>query len=222
MSITLALLTTWLQDAIAARNDVPDLSGYEQAIKNAVLDYSGRVPIRKRATVSIVAGTATYALPSDFLKLISFPSVLENSGGVMVSDTGLIPVNDTFKEEYQIAGNQLTIYPTPAYTTTRYLWYYAFHALSDGAYATLDDSATALVLKKAGAICLRLQANRAAQEAWRYQIGDEQVDKTRLSEALAARASEMESEYLAEVKQAVQTGGLIIGRRSDYSAYLSR
>ena len=139
----------------------------------------------------------------------------------MVSDTGIIPVNDTFKEEYQIAGSQLTIYPTPAYTTTRYLWYYAYHALSNtDTYPTLDNYAATLVIKKAAATCLRLQANRAAQEAWSYQLGDERVDKTKLSEALAARASELESEYLVEVKKAVQTGGLIIGRRSDYSAYL--
>ena len=98
MTINLALLTSQLQDAVAARNDVPDSGGYEQAVKDAVMDYSNRVPIRKRANVSIVSGTATYSLPSDFLKLISFPSVLENSGGVMVSDTGIIPVNDTFKE----------------------------------------------------------------------------------------------------------------------------
>ena len=221
MTTSLALLIQKLSHEVAARNGVPDSVQYSNAVKDAVLDYSRRNPLRKRVAVSIVSGTATYTLPADFMEVISFPSILEISGGNLVTDSGIIPVSDSFKEEYEIVDGRLTIYPTPAYTATRYLWYQALYALDDNQiYQDLDAFGASLVFKKASAICLRVQANRAAQEGWSYQIGDERVDKTKLSDILSSRASELESEYLAEVAKATKTGGLFIGRRSDYSAHL--
>ena len=80
MSIALSALVSRLQSDVPARNDLPSSAQYEQAIKDAVSDYSGRRPLRKLTTLSIVSGTSTYDLPDDFLKVIRLESLLSQDG----------------------------------------------------------------------------------------------------------------------------------------------
>lgn len=192
---SLGALRKKLMELVSARKGVPSFRQYTLAVMDAVADYSDRKPLQKTVAVEIVSGTASYALPADFLRFTSL-EVATAPDGVIVSDIGLIPVGDGFRETYTIAGEQLTFYPTPQYTMTKRLWYAAAYVLNENeVYADMGREAERLVLLKAQAIALQLQANKAAQEAWQYQIGDERVNKEKLAEALAKRAKEMNDEY---------------------------
>ena len=224
MSIPLSTLVNRLKRDIPIRNGTPDDDQITDAIKDAVSDFSRKLPLRKFSTMPIVAGTDTYNLPADFYQMVSFPSALQEQGLLNVPQ-GLIPVSDVYREEIAIAGGQLTIIPTPNYSMTREYWYDAIYLLSDSnVYTDMDQFNTSIAIKKASAICFRMQANHAASEEWSYQIGDERVDKKGLSKALAARASELESEYLADIATSKGSNGSSApyGRRSDYSDYLVR
>lgn len=204
---SLGALRKKLMELIAARSGTPSFRQYTLAIMDAVADYSDRRALEKTAELSIVSGTASYDLPADFLRLISLETATATDG-TLVSDAGLIPVSDTFREQYVIAGDQITFIPTPQYTTTKRLWYGAAYVLNnDEIYADLGREGERLVMLKAQAIALQIQANKAAQEAWQYAIGDERVNKEKLAEALAKRAKEMSDEYEAVIeKQAGQVG----------------
>ncbi|MCL4295679.1 MAG: hypothetical protein KJ077_08125 [Anaerolineae bacterium] len=204
---SLSALRLKLMELVSARAQTPNFRQYTLAIMDAVADYSERKPLEKTATLAIVSGTASYDLPADFLRLVSLESATATDG-VLISDAGLIPVSDTFRESYTIAGGRITFIPTPQYTATKRLWYGAAYLLDgDEIYADLGREGERLVMLKAQAIALQIQANRAAQEAWQYAIGDERVNKEKLAEALAKRAKEMSDEYEAVIeKQAGQVG----------------
>lgn len=225
MSVALITLLGKLQLDVPTRNDAPTEVQYRDAVMAAVDDFSRKLPLRKYGTLPVVSGTATYDLPADFYQMVQFPSLLSDQG-VLNAPQGLIPVSDAYREETTIADGQITIIPTPNYTVSREYWYDALYLLDDDEiYQDLDRFNAGVAALKAQAICLRLLANRAASEEWAYQLGDERVDKKGLSKAIAARASELENEYLAAIKDAKAMGAASsapYGRRSDYSAYLSR
>jgi len=213
MTASLESLVTRLQADVPARSGAPDSSQYEQAVRDAVSDFNRRAPMEKVAMLSIVSGTAAYSLPADFVRVISLQSLTE-PGGVIVSGSGLIPTSATFRERYTIAGLTITFYPTPSYALARELWYAAGHVLDgDDAYPDMTSDVAGQVMLKAQAIALMLQANKAAQEAWSYQIGDERVSKEKLAAELRAQAQAAEQRYL----QKVAGGGVgTIGLRADY------
>lgn len=202
MAVALADLVSRLQDAVVEYSGIPSTSQYEQAVQDAVADIADRMAMRKRHTLSIVSGTATYTLPDDFLSAIKLESSWSKTSDVMVTDSGIIPVGADFSEEYTIAGLEITFYPTPTYTTTRYLWYRAGY-VPDGSeiYQEMTANVGRLAMMKAEAICLRWQANKAAQDAWQYQAGDEKVSKEKLAEVLAKQAEKIETAYLAAIKE---------------------
>lgn len=209
MSVALADLVTRLAEAVPAYNGIPSAAQTELAVKDAVADLSGRRSLRKRAGISVTGGIATYDLPADFVSLIRLESLLAEGQGVLNTPQGLIPVPDTFREKVAIAGGHITFYPTPTYTATRVLWYRSGHTVDESdSYPDLTDSDARLALLKAQAICLGMQANKAAQAAWQYAIGDERVSKEKLAEALAKRAEALEQEYLQAVTASVGPVGL--------------
>lgn len=210
MAVALADLVSRLEDAVPANNGTPSSAQYTQAVKDAVNDLSDRAALRKRAAISMVSGTASYELPADFLGVIRLESLLSPDSEALITPSGIIPVSSGFKETFTIAGQQITFYPTPNYNAARYLWYRAGYVLnSSDVYADLTDTLARIVMLKAQAICLGLQANKTAQEAWQYQLGDERVSKERLSEALAKQATALEKEY----KAALEAEGGPIGMR---------
>lgn len=195
---TLASLVTRLQSDVPARNSVPSATQYEQAVKDAVAEYSRFVPEQKIANLSIVAGTATYDLPDDFQRMIRLAS-LGGSGGVVVdSNNFLVPMGGLgeVNERYTINGRTITFYPTPTYTLSREYSYTAYHILNSGDYTNLTGEAAGVVMLKAQAICLILQANKAVQEAWQYSIGDERVAKERLAAEMRAQAQLLEQQFI--------------------------
>jgi len=215
MPISLEILITRLQSDVPARSGVPDSGQYEQAVRDAVGDFNQRAPMQKVAVLSVVSGAAAYSLPADFVRVISLQSLTE-PGSVIVSGSGLIPTSAAFRERYTIAGLTITFYPTPTYTLARELWYAAGHVLDiDDAYPNMTPDVASSVILKAQAIALMLQANKAAQEAWSYQIGDERVSKEKLAAELRAQAQAAEARYLQKAASG-GAGASTIGLRADY------
>lgn len=195
MSVTLAAMVARLTTAVPAQNGVPSTAQYEQCVKDAVADYGERRPNRKVATLSVVSGTTSYALPSDFMREIQFEP-LTGADGLLISSTGLIPLDSSLDEIYTFAGGYLTIYPTPAYTAVRDLLYAAGHVLNiSNAYPDLTEAAARILLLKAQQLALDLQANTAAQSGWKYQIGDEMVDKSALGAKLRDQSGYLQKQY---------------------------
>ncbi len=205
-----------LQSDVAAHDGVPSDTQYEDAVKDAVDDFNALAPMTRVATLSIVAGTAEYALPADFVRVITFQSPV-SPGGVINTSAGLIPVSATFEEIYTIAGLTITLSPTPTYTLPREMQYAAGHVLNDtDEYLYMTRAVAKAVNHKAQARALRLKANKAAQEAWEYTEGDEKVSKVKLSAALLKQADAAEIEFKAAVAAAGSGGGAATGTRARY------
>lgn len=214
--IELDALIARLESRVAPHDGTPSDQEYEDCAVEAVDDFNSRAPMTRVALISVVAGTAEYSLPVDFIRMISFASPL-SPGGVLQTSAGLIPVPEDFRESITIAGLTLVIYPTPTYTFARELQYAAGHVLnSSDEYPYMTKRVMRAVLHKAEALALHLKANHAAQQAWQYQQGDERVNKEKLSAALEAQAEAAEKEYVVAVAKASSGGGATIGMRARY------
>lgn len=210
MSVLLASLVADLQVAVPARSDVPTTVQCERAIRDAVRDYSRRRPMQRITTLSIVSGTATYTLPTDFLFVIRLLR-LWHPDGVLYSADGLVPVSAGYEERYTVTGQTLTLYPTPSYTATRELHYAAGHVLeAGGTYSFLTEGDVQILLLKAQASAIKLQAQAAAiaGEMVEYQIGDERVKRASAATSLATVAASLEAEYEAAVRAAIGSVGM--------------
>lgn len=179
-----------------ATEPIPEV--YEQAVHDAVAQLSQDAPLMRTATLNIVAGTATYSLPTDFQTMIALTG-LNGMGGVIIGDNGLIPYSTGFSERYDIAGNQITFTPTPTYTMTRTLRYAARHVLADGAYANLGLNGARIALLYAQSLVLSHQASQSAGSGWKYQIGDEMVDKSQLGKGLMGQSEGLLKQYQTAV-----------------------
>jgi len=202
---------------VAARDGVPSAAQYERAVRDAVADYGRRNAMQGITTLSIVSGTASYDLPSDFVKVIRLESVT-NVDGVIISDEGLVPVSATYEERWMVQGLTMTFWPTPTYTLSRDLWYVARHVLdTDAEYPNMTEEDAGVLMLKAQVLALTLQANAVAGNAWKYAIGDESVDKTGQVKALREQAGFLEGEYQKAVKAAV--GAVGVRARYDWQGY---
>jgi len=198
--VALATLVARLQAAVPARGDAPSEAQYELAVEDAVEDYGARRPMQQTCDVAVTRGVAGYVLPDDFVKLIRFES-LQAPDGVLNTPEGLIPVPATFRERVMVQGGRLALSPTPAYSATRRLWYGAKHVLDESqVYPLMTESEARIVLLKAQALALGLQANSVAGSGWRYRIGDEEVDKSKLGAGLREQAQAREAEYRAALE----------------------
>lgn len=198
MSISLYALSDRLEDAVPARRGVP--ADYDQLIMDAVAQLGTDAPLIRTATLAVVSGTATYNLPADFQSLIELAGPARASGVILASE-GIIPLSSSWEESYEIGGGQITFYPTPAYTATRTYRYAAGYALVDEAYPRLTEAGARLALLYGQYLVLMAQAGPAAGNAWKYQIGDEAVDKTGQGKGLAAQANEMLQAYQRSVRR---------------------
>lgn len=218
MSVSLSTLVSRLTSLVPARDSVPSTAQYQQAVKDAVADFSARAPMNKVAALSIVSGTATYDLPSDFLRVVDVQSLL-NPSGVIITSGGIVPVSADYTERWMVAGRTITFYPTPTYTVTRDVWYAAGHVLSiTDTYESLTDEDAATALLEAQSLALMIKANKAADDAWSYSIGDERVSKEKLAEALRAQAKELHDKYEARAAKAGPGGGGAYGTRAIYDS----
>ena len=209
MAVALATLTSQLQNAAPARNGTPTSAQYEQAVRDAVLDFANRCPLRKLTTIAVVSGTATYTLPADFRRIIKLDDVVGRDDGVIVSESGLIPISSSFRERHSVAGGAITFYPTPQYTAHRYLWYAAGYVRdANEVYQDMTDDVAMIALLKAQAVVLRFQANAAQGGAIRVKIGDEEFDKSKVGINVNDQAKSLEQACLQAVAALVGPVGM--------------
>ncbi len=205
MATTLAVLVARLQSAVPAREGVPSADDYAQHVKDAVAQLSQDVPTIRRGTLAVVSGTATYALPADFLFLIEIPG-LNTPDGVLITDNGLIPVGAGWQEEYSIENGSLIFFPSaPGYTVSRNYRYAAGHVLTGDSgsetYALLSENEARIALLYAQYLALTQQASVVVGDGWKYQIGDEVVDKKGLGAGTQSQAQGMLTLYNMAVRQ---------------------
>jgi len=190
-----------LKAAAPAVNSVPSDSEYAQLVADAVGQLGADAPVIRSADIAVVAGTATYALPTDcgsVIELVPMPTM----GGVAIS-TMLIPLPVGFDESYLVEGATLRIVPTPAYTATRRLRYSAVHVLDSGNdYPMLTEAMARVALLYGQYLVLARQAAAAAAAGgWKYQIGDESVDKTQAGSGVQKLAEARLEAYQRAVGQ---------------------
>jgi hypothetical protein len=202
-------LVEQLQEDVPAQDGVPTQAQYESAIKRAVIDFGERAGRKKIATLSIVAGTASYDLPADFLKLIDL-AALYAKDCIINSSSGLIPVDLDFCEDTTIANGVITFYPTPTYTLQRTISYKAGYALSTDDYGEyyddLGEREAGIIMLMAQAIAIGKISNVAASEGgFVYKQGDVSVDLSSHVAGLNKSVQELKNEYLAAVEIYVGT-----------------
>lgn len=194
MSTHLFDMAARLEQAVPANNGVP--ADYEKLVRDAVWQLSQDAPLMKRGSIAIVSGTASYDLPADFLRMVDFPELsTRNYGDVLLHGSGIIPLSADFEEEYSIGGGQVTFDPTPNYSMARKFRYAAFYALSDNNYTTLDENMARIALLYAQYLAVVEQANKLVSGAWKYTIGDESVDKSRLGDQFTSQAKALLEQY---------------------------
>ncbi len=161
------------------------------------MDFSRRCGLEKFGELSIVSGTATYTLPDDFLRLIALES-LANPDGIIISDSGLIPVNALWEEKYTIINKQITFKPAPTYTLTRdYRYKAAWIFDSNGNLLGAGDDEAQIILLKAGAICLQKQSNASAGSMSKYSLGAVSVEMGSAAQSKFTDSESKEKDYLA-------------------------
>lgn len=219
MAQRLADLVSRLQEDVPPLSGIPSASQAQDAVQDAVSEFSGLAPVVRAITVNVVKDTSTYALPADFQRLRSFAG-LPRQGSVILSSE-IIPISGPITvpldEQVTISGSDLVIFPVPAYTLARTLTYEALHLLDEetGAYPHLTDAQGRAILLKARANVLRLQATKAAAQARQYQLGDERISKEKLSTALLEQAKEFDRQFDAAVGRLRGETGMG-GRASPY------
>ena len=195
---TLAALVTLLQQEVPAVDGVPTTAQYNQAVKDAVMEFSKQCGLTKISSLSIVSGSATYALPANFQRMISLDALV-GVDGVIIGQDGLIPLSKDFEEEWTIENGtrQITFYPTPAYSMTRYFKYKAGWVATAADYTTMGEDEARIVILKAKAIAFEKQSNAAAGSSLKYSFGAVSEDLDGGSESSAQSASDMEKAFLA-------------------------
>jgi len=200
MGTTLAVLIAELQSEVPAVNSLPTTTQYTQAVKDAVAEFSRRCGLVKMADLSIVANTATYSFPDDFLKLISLTS-LAGVDGVIISNSGIIPVSADWTEEYTIANKQITFKPTPTYTLTRGYKYKAGWVLTGAnpneTYATMGDDEKQIVMLKAKQLATeKIYKAQASAGGMKYSFGAVSVDKGAGADSLTKDMFELQGAFV--------------------------
>lgn len=188
MSIALSELADRLQAAVPPRDGVPSAEDYAGHVQDAVAQLSQDVPLVRNATLDIQQGVASYELPDDFLFLIELES-MAHPDGVKVTPDGLVPMPVARQERYDVLGTEITFTPTPDYSAARRVRYAARHVLDEAdSYPRLTQNGARIALHYAEYLALTQQTHAVAGDGWRYQIGDEVVDKTRQSDGLRHQA----------------------------------
>jgi hypothetical protein len=204
MALALTTLTNRLLDDVPRVAGVPTDDQLLDAVRDAVSAYSMLVPAPRIVPLTITAGTATYAAPADILRIRRLYGMGVEQGP-LITPQGILPApTDGWpNERVTVAAGIITITPTPAHSSVRDLDYDAIHLLDETTetYPTLSDTDGRVIILKARANVLRLQATATARQAWSYQQGDERVSKEKLSAALRDQADDLEQQFSAAVQQ---------------------
>jgi hypothetical protein len=202
--------------ALPAVVNQPPPTYYDQAVKDAVVAFSRRLPLHGSVSISVTPGVAEYALPADFLSMIALEGA--PGGGLIITDQ-LVPVSNTSGESIQIRAEALVIVPTPEYSATRRLTYNQLHTLNESlAYPYMRDMDARAVVLRATADILAQRAARAANTAVSYAVGNERVDKTDLAPRLWEAVRQTEAQYEKAIAELQSAGVIPASLRADGSS----
>lgn len=199
--ITFDRLKLELKDRIPQESGIPSEGQYDAAIRSGVARLNTDAGMIKPGTLSVVSGTASYDLGSDFLKMIHLDSTLQ--GSTYVTPGGpLIPVSAAATtEQITIYGTTLTIKPTPGYTLDREYIYKAAHVLNaSGEYPDMGEEEAYLILLVAQQELMRRSLTSTADKALKYSFGDVSVDTGGKTTSIAAAVKALEEAYKERLK----------------------
>lgn len=215
MSVSLATLKSKLQGYVQQVNSRPTPEQYEDAVKTAVTVFNSKISAVDEATISVVASTATYDLPADFLGIIRLEPI--GYDNTVVQPGGLLVPLSAYAdpERVTIRGLTMTIRPTPTYTADRILRYRAGHVLSSGAvYTYMTEDVMNVILVKAKAEALRLLSTDTPAAGFKYQVGDFMVDKSGVGRSFGEVIGRFDSEFDRLIDRMQGAAGM----RSSYTA----
>lgn len=195
-----------LVEDVPSEDGVPSTEQYENAVRDAVQDFSERCGLEQIGTLNVVSGTATYDLPEDFLRMIHL-TVLSGDGVLYGADSQLIPLSGNWCEKHTIRNGKITFHPIPRYTMAREFSYKAAWVptlvdddYADEDYETLGEREARIVLLKARSIAMNKLANAQAGNSLKYSFGAVNEDLDGGSSSTTQSASTLESEYLDACK----------------------
>jgi hypothetical protein len=200
----LSELVALVEEDVVAEGGVPSETQFEQAVKDAVRDFSERCGLEQFGTLSIVSGTATYDLPADFLRLIFLEALTYGEGVGYAADGHLIAIPSNYQERHTIRNGQITFKPTPTYTLDRDFRYKAAWVLTEDVdeygndeYETLGEREGRIVALKAKALASLKKANASAGDSIKYSFGAISEDLTGAEAGYRKDATKFEDDYLA-------------------------
>jgi hypothetical protein len=214
MSVAFSDLVERLKVIFPAQDGSPTTAQYEAAVVSGISEFSQRDNRIKRASIDIVSGTGSYAMPADFLKLVSFDDLFESS--TIVQPGGkLIATNTTMQEElHWFDGTNLVISPPPEYTLTRYFQYKARHVQDDnGNYAELGEEEAEIALIAAQKHMLVMLSGTRAFDGFSYTFGDVRIDKSNAVKSFGDAIKLLDKQFDERISQYAPTTGI----RSRYS-----
>ena len=209
MSKFLSELVAQLELDVPAEDETPTETQYENAVKDAVRDFSERCGLEQISTLNVVSGTATYDLPADFLRLIRLIQ-LGGEGVLYGANSQLIPISTSWREKHLIRNGKITFYPIPRYSLAREFSYKAAWVgtdieadgslAADIEYETMGEREARIVLLKAKANAMNKLANAQAGSSLKYSFGAVSEDLDGGSSSTTQSAGTLESEYLDACK----------------------
>lgn len=187
---------------VPAEDGVPSTEQYENAVRDAIRDFSERCGLEVIGTLNVVSGTATYDLPADFLRLIKLYT-LAGEGVLFSGSSQIIPLSGSWCERHTIRNGRITFYPIPRYSLAREFSYKAAWIATevddygDEDYSELGEREARIVLLKAKALALTKLANAQAGNSLKYSFGAVSEDLDGGSSTNTQSATSFESEYEA-------------------------
>ena len=202
----LSELVDRLVEDVLAEDGVPSSDQYENAIRDAVQDFSERCGLEVIGTLNVVPGTATYDLPADFLKLIRLTQ-LGGEGVLFAENSQIIPLSGGWCEKHTIRNGKITFYPIPRYSLAREFSYksawiatVADDDYADEDYTELGEREARIVLLKARSIAMNKLANAQASTSIKYSFGAVSEDLGGVSDSSKKDAESFEDEYVEACK----------------------
>jgi hypothetical protein len=212
MSVTLLSLSDRLEAQFPSTATVS--FDYTQIVQDAINQLSNDAPVLRTAQLTVLAGTASYALPTDFLFMVELPSLVPLLAPGQYSpyypatwtsanpqNGALIPVPQGYSESYDIAGNTITLYPTPTYNINRMYRYAALYELIGTTYPLLNDNAAGVAMLYAQFLIHLQRAGVYAGMGSKYQVDSVMSDRSMLGTNIGKQASTLLDQYNSAVKR---------------------
>lgn len=189
-------------------NQAPSPDGYGDCVNDAVTLLGMRLPKVKHLDITFTSDGQAQSLPADFFRLISLTSwfaqwteeeIPTHRTRILNTPLGLIPVSPNFYETVDVddIAHTIQLSPVSTFQQVRALTYlariYIDPTTSD--VVGLKPEHLPALIAKARAQALRLQANKALQDAYSLTVGDETINKMAQSGAFRKMAEDADREF---------------------------